>query len=210
MKRFEPLVLLLVGLLGLLWTGLHPYDRFTWLLEVMPILIGFPILILTYERFPLSPLLYRLIFLHALILMTGGYYTYARVPLGFWMQDWFHFSRNHFDRLGHFAQGFVPAILAREILLRRLPLVPGKWLFFLVTSICLAISACYELVEWWVALVAGQSAEAFLGTQGDVWDTQWDMFLALVGAVTAQLFFAGIHDRSLARAVQFERAYQYR
>ena len=136
--------------------------------------------------------------MHALILMLGGHYTYAKVPLGFWMEDWFGFTRNHYDRIGHFAQGFVPALVAREILLRRSPLERGKWLFFIVTSICLAVSACYEFVEWGAALAGGSSADAFLGTQGDVWDTQWDMFMALIGALTAQLVFARVQDRQIA------------
>jgi len=199
MKR-EPLLLLAVAAASLAISGIHPYDRATWLLEVAPVLIGVPVLIATYRRFPLSPVLYRLILVHALILIVGGYYTYARVPLGFWIQDMVGLSRNHYDRIGHLAQGFVPAILAREILLRRSPLVRGKWLFFIVVSICLAFSAVYELVEWWYAVLAGgEAAAAFLGTQGDVWDAQWDMFLALIGSVAAQLLLAKVHDRSITR-----------
>jgi putative membrane protein len=152
-----------------------------------------------YRRFPLTPLLYTLLAVHALILMVGGHYTYARVPLGFWAQDLFGFARNHYDRLGHFAQGFIPAMLVREILVRTSPLRPGRWLFVLVTAVCLAFSACYEFIEWWTALAGGESAEAFLGTQGDVWDTQWDMFLALIGAITAQLVLSKVHDRALRR-----------
>lgn len=129
--------------------------------------------------------------------MIGGHYTYARVPLGFWIQEIFNFSRNHYDRLGHFAQGFIPAILAREILLRRSPLVPGKWLFFIVVSICLAFSAFYEFIEWWTAMIEGEAAEAFLGTQGDPWDTQWDMFFALIGSITALLLLSKSHDKAL-------------
>jgi putative membrane protein len=193
------LLLLGVGALALVISGLQPHDRVTWVLEVFPIFIGVPILIATRRRFPLTPLLYILIFIHALILMLGGHYTYARVPLGFWIQDLFDLSRNHYDRIGHFAQGFVPAILAREILLRKTPLRPGGWLFFLVASVCLAFSACYEFFEWWSALIGGSAADAFLGTQGDVWDTQWDMFLALVGALTAQLLLSRLHDRQLTR-----------
>ena len=194
----EPLVLLGVGLAALAWSGLHPHDRFTWLLEVAPILIAAPVLVATRRRFPLTPLAYRLIFVHALILMLGGHYTYAEVPLGFWVRDAFSLARNHYDRLGHFAQGFVPAIVAREILIRQTPLRPGRWLFFLVTCVCLSVSAVYELVEWWTALATGEAATAFLGTQGDPWDTQWDMFLALLGALTAQLTVARVHDRQLA------------
>ena len=186
-------------MLALVVSGIRPYDRVTWILEVFPIFIGAPILIATRRRFPLTPLLYVLIFLHALILMLGGHYTYARVPLGFWIQDLLDLGRNHYDRLGHFAQGFVPAILAREVLLRKTPLRPGGWLFFLVTSVCLAFSAFYEFTEWWAAMLGGSAADAFLGTQGDVWDTQWDMFLALTGAITSQLLLGRLHDRQLAR-----------
>jgi len=164
-------------------------------------LLGAPILVASYSSLPLSPLLYRLLFLHAVILMVGGHYTYARVPIGFWVQDVLDLSRNHYDRLGHFAQGFVPAILTRELLLRLSPLRRGRWLFFLVVCVCLAFSALYELVEWWVALIGGASAEAFLGTQGDVWDTQWDMFLALVGSISAQALLWKLHDDSMAAVV---------
>jgi len=194
----EPAVLLGVGLALLAWSGLRPHDHFTWLLETAPIFIGVPVLVATRRRFPLTPLAYRLIFVHALILMAGGHYTYAEVPLGDWVKDALGLARNDYDRLGHFAQGFVPAILAREILLRRTPLRRGGWLFFLVTCVCLAISACYELVEWWTAVATGEAATAFLGTQGDPWDTQWDMFTALVGALTAQLTLARVHDRELS------------
>jgi putative membrane protein len=195
--RREPLVLLCLTGIALVSSGIDPYDRITWWLEVMPVLIGAPLLVATASRFPLTPLLYRLIFLHALILILGGHYTYARVPVGFWVQDWLELSRNHYDRLGHLAQGFVPAILAREILLRRSPLRPGRWLFFLCVSVCLAFSAFYELIEWWAALIWGGPAESFLATQGDVWDTQADMFLALVGAVASQLLLGRRHQRQL-------------
>lgn len=198
----EPLVLLAIAVGGLFITGLNPADRMTWVLEVAPVLIGIPLAVRTFGQFPLTPLLYRLIFLHSLVLMLGGHYTYANVPLGFWMQDLFHFSRNHYDRIGHFMQGFVPAILAREVLIRRSPLRPGKWLFFLVVCICLSFSALYELIEWWSALILGQGADAFLGTQGDAWDTQWDMFLALIGAITAQVVLSRLHDRELGRSIQ--------
>ena len=195
----EPLVLLAVGGVALALSAIRPHDTFTWFLEVAQVLIGVPVLWATYRRFPLTPLLYRLLLVHALILILGGHYTYAEVPLGFWVRDALGLARNHYDRLGHFAQGFVPAILAREILIRRSPLRPGKWLFFLVCSVCLAFSACYEFIEWWTALLTGENATAFLGTQGDPWDTQWDMFLALLGAITAQLILARIHDRQLER-----------
>ena len=197
-KRY-PLTLVLSVLVALVISGLAPHDRTTWWLEIFPILIGIPILVATYRRFPLTPLLYTLLAVHALILMVGGHYTYAQVPLGFWVQDLLGFARNHYDRLGHFAQGFIPAILVREVLLRTSPLRPGRWLFVLVTAVCLAFSACYEFIEWWTAVAGGDSAEAFLGTQGDVWDTQWDMFCALIGAVTAQLLLSRVHDRALGR-----------
>jgi putative membrane protein len=198
MKAYLATLVAIVGL-ALVWSRIGPYDRTTWWLEVFPVLIGAPLLLLTARRFPLTPLTYTLLAIHALILIVGGHYTYARVPLGFWVQDLFGLARNHYDRLGHFAQGFVPAILARELLLRTSPLRPGRWLFVLVTATCLAFSACYELFEWWSALAGGEAAEAFLGTQGDVWDTQWDMFLALLGAVVSQLLLARVHDRSLGR-----------
>jgi putative membrane protein len=199
MKRMEPVVLLVVGIIALVVSRIGALEPGTWVLEVFPIFIAVPILVATARRFPLTPLVYRLVFVHALILMLGGHYTYAKVPLGFWVQDALHLARNHYDRLGHFAQGFVPAIVVREILLRRSPLVRGKWLFFLVTCVCLAVSAGYEFIEWAAALLGGSSAESFLGTQGDVWDTQWDMFVALIGALSAQLLLARVHDRQLAR-----------
>lgn len=197
--RREPLVLLALALIALVLSGIGPKDRFTWFLEVAPVLIGVPILLATARRFPLTPLLQRLLFLHALILMVGGHYTYAEVPLGEWAKGAFGFARNHYDRLGHFAQGFVPAILAREILLARTTLRPGAWLATLVTAVCLAFSALYELIEWAMALATGEAATAFLGTQGDVWDTQWDMFLALCGALLAQVLLSRLHDRQVAR-----------
>jgi putative membrane protein len=201
-KSYEPLVLLAAGLTALVISGIRPYDRITWVMEVFPVLLGAPILIATYRRFPLTPLLYRLLLLHALILILGGHYTYARVPLGFWVQDLLNLGRNHYDRLGHLAQGFIPAILAREVLLRKSPLVPGKWLFFLVVCVCLAFSAMYELIEWCTAIIFGEAADSFLGTQGDVWDTQWDMFFALVGSIIAQLVLASCHDRALGKLGQ--------
>lgn len=196
--RREPALLLAAALLALVVSGIGPYERGTWLMEVFPILLAAPLLVATRRRFPLTPLVCRLLFLHALILVVGGHYTYARVPLGAWVQDALGLARNHYDRLGHFAQGFVPAMVAREVLIRRSPLKPGRWLAFLVTCVCLAISASYEFIEWWSALIGGESATDFLGTQGDPWDTQWDMFMALVGAVTAQLTLTRIHDRELA------------
>jgi putative membrane protein len=193
-----PLALLAAGVVLLALSAIHPYDMATWWMEVFPIFIAVPILAATYRRFPLTPLVYTLIFIHAGILMLGGHYTYARVPLGYWIQQALGFSRNPYDRIGHFAQGFVPALIAREILLRRTPLVSGGWLFFIVCSICLAISACYEFVEWWAALLGGSAAADFLGTQGDVWDTQWDMLMALIGSVVAQVTLARVHDRQLS------------
>jgi putative membrane protein len=182
-RRREPAVLLGALAICLALSAVGAHDRFTWLLEVAPIFLGVPVLVATYRRFPLTPLAYRLIFVHALILMVGGHWTYAEVPLGYWMKDLFGFARNHYDRIGHFAQGFVPAILAREILLRKTPLRSGGWIFFLVTCVCLAISACYEFIEWGTAVVTGSKADAFLGTQGDPWDTQWDMLWALIGGL---------------------------
>lgn len=201
MHRREPLVLLACCVVLLTLSGIAPRDRVVWLLEVAPVLVAVPLLAATYSRFPLTPLLYRLLFLHAVILMVGGHYTYAEVPLGEWARTAFGFARNHYDRIGHLAQGFVPAILVREVLLRRSPLRPGSWLFVLVTSVSLAFSALYELIEWWVATFAGDEGVAFLATQGDPWDTQWDMFLALVGALASQLALARPHDRQLARLI---------
>jgi putative membrane protein len=196
-----PAALLAAGAVLLALSAWHPYDSGTWVMEVFPIFIAVPILLATRRRFPLTDLACTLIFVHACILMLGGHYTYARVPLGFWMQDLWHFSRNHYDRIGHFAQGFVPAIVAREVLIRRTPLGSGGWLFFLVTCVCLAISACYEFVEWWAALIGGAAAADFLGTQGDVWDTQWDMFMAFAGAIAAQVLLSRVHDRRISAAI---------
>ncbi len=195
--RKEPQVLLALVAAALVVSRIGPYDPVTWFLEILPVLIIAPVLVATHRKFPLTPLLYRLLFVHALILILGGHYTYARVPVGYWFQDLLDLSRNHYDRLGHFAQGFVPAILVREVLLRRSPLVRGKWLFFLTVSVCLAFSAFYEFTEWWAAVAGGEGAENFLGTQGDVWDTQWDMFLAFVGAITSQVILSRVHDRQL-------------
>jgi len=197
-RDHEPAGLLAACMTLLVVSGIRPHDRLTWVLEVAPVLLGAPILVATYARFRFTPLVYRLLFVHACILMLGGHYTYAQVPIGFWIQDLCGFARNHYDRVGHFAQGFVPALVVREVLLRRSPLRPGGWLFFLAVCVCLALSAGYEFVEWWAALLGGQAADAFLGTQGDPWDTQWDMFLALVGAITAQVLLARRQDRELA------------
>ena len=184
-------------LVALVISGIKPYDRATWWMEVAPVLIAAPILAATYRHFPLTTLLYCLIAIHALVLILGGAYTYARVPLGFWVQDWFGFERNPYDRIGHFMQGFVPAILAREILLRTHSVRTKKMAAFLSVCVALAFSAFYELLEWWAALALGQGAHEFLGTQGDPWDTQADMFLALIGAASALVLLSGIHDRQV-------------
>lgn len=181
------------------WSAIAPHDRFTWFLEVFPVIIGLPILMLAWPRFPFSRLASFLLLAHAVILMVGGHYTYAEMPLFNWLRDANGLDRNYYDRLGHVAQGFIPAIVVREILLRTSPLKPGKWLFFLVTCVCMAISAFYEMLEWWVALASGSDAVAFLATQGDVWDTQWDMFLAFLGAIAAQLMLSRRHDQSISR-----------
>ncbi len=185
-------------LILLVWSGIGAHETGTWLMEVAPVLLVLPLLLATRERFPLTPLLYALILLHAAVLMLGGHYTYARVPLGFWMQDWFGFTRNHYDRIGHLMQGFVPAIAAREVLLRCTPLKRGAWLFVLVTAVCLGVSAIYELIEWAAAAALGAGADDFLGTQGDPFDTQKDMFCAWLGAMAAQLLLGRWHDRQLA------------
>lgn len=179
------------------WSVIKPHDYFTWFLEVFPVLIVLPLLIATYRKFPFTHLVYVLILLHAIILLVGGHYTYAEMPLFSWLRDYYSWDRNYYDRLGHVAQGFIPAIVTREILLRASPLRSGKWLFFLVVCVCLAASACYEFLEWWVALASGSDAVAFLATQGDIWDTQWDMFLALLGAISAQVLLAKLHDKQM-------------
>ena len=185
--------------LALFVSGLRPFDRLTWLMEVAPVLIAAPILIATHKKFPLTTLLYALIWIHALVLILGGAYSYARVPLGFWLQDLLALERNPYDRIGHFMQGFVPAMLAREILLRTHSVTTRKMAAFLSVCVALAFSAFYELIEWWSALALGQGAEEFLGTQGDPWDTQADVFLALLGAVTGLLVLSKFHDRQLSR-----------
>lgn len=200
-NRLPLLITLLAAMMiALVVSGLQPYDRTTWLMEVAPVLVALPILVATRNRYPLTTLLYVLIFLHALVLILGGAYTYARVPLGFWVQDWFGLSRNPYDKLGHFMQGFVPAMIAREILLRGRFVRGPRMTGFLCICVALAISACYELIEWWAALALGQGAEEFLGTQGDAWDTQSDMFLALIGATVAITTLARAHDEQLRRS----------
>jgi len=185
--------------LALFASGIAPHDRLTWFMEVLPVVIAAPLLVATRRRLPLTALVYLLIAVHGLILVYGGAYTYARTPLGFWLQDLLGFARNPYDRIGHLAQGFVPAMVARELLLRVFGIGGRKILFFLVLCVALAISALYELIEWWAALLIGAEADEFLATQGDVWDTQWDMFLALCGAFAAQLLLGRWHDRQLAR-----------
>jgi putative membrane protein len=198
-RRTPLLVTLLVAtIIALAASGWRPYDRLTWLLEVSPVLIALPLLIATHQRYPLTTLLYVLIFAHALVLILGGAYTSARVPLGNWVQEAFGLSRNPYDKLGHFMQGFVPAMIAREILLRGDHAHGPRMTAFLCICVALAISACYELIEWWSALILGQGADEFLGTQGDPWDTQSDMFLALIGAMSAVLALSRPHDRQLA------------
>lgn len=183
----------------LLWSGIGPFDRMTWWLEVAPALIALPLMVLTFRRFPLSQLVYWLILVHAIVLMIGGHYTYARVPAFDWLKESFDLARNDYDRLGHLMQGFVPAMVAREVLLRASPVGRGPWLPFLVGCFTMAVSACYELVEWGVALVSREAADSFLGTQGDPFDTQSDMFMCLVGTVLALVLLSRLHDRSLAR-----------
>lgn len=198
MKRDRALAGLLAGVvLVFFWSGWFPKDRMTWVLEVFPVAVAVPLLLVTRRRFPMTTLVYSLIAVHATILLVGGKYTYAEVPLFDWIRDAFHLARNHYDRLGHFAQGFVPALVAREILLRKTPLRRGGWLFFLVTCVALAISSVYELVEWSAAATTGSAADAFLGTQGDPWDTQKDMLFAGIGAIAGQLVFAGTQDRQI-------------
>ncbi|MCM1958841.1 DUF2238 domain-containing protein [Acinetobacter modestus] len=195
----------IILILLLLLSGLQPYDRATWLMEVVPVLVVLPILFATYSRFPLTNLLYSLIFLHAIVLIVGGAYTYARVPLGFEIAQWFSLDRNPYDKIGHFMQGFVPAIAAREILIRHQILAKGKMLSFIVICIVLAISATYELIEWAAALALGQGAQEFLGTQGYEWDTQSDMFFALIGAIAALLFLSKWHNQQLNKLISSYR-----
>ena len=193
------LAMLFILSVCLVVSGIHPFDRTTWVLEIFPILIALPILFLTYNKFRLTQLLYFFILIHMLILVLGGAYSYARVPLGFALQDWLHLSRNPYDKIGHFFQGFVPALVAREILVRKKIIHGKKMLAFIITCIVLAISASYELIEWAAALILQQGAEEFLGTQGDMWDTQSDMFLALIGAIVALIGFTKIHDKQIQK-----------
>jgi putative membrane protein len=192
-------ILLLLFATAFVWSLVHPHDYFTWILEVFPAIIGIILIIAVRKRFPLTPLILTLLTIHAVILMIGGHYTYAEVPLGFWMERGFQLARNDYDRIGHFAQGFVPAMVAREILIRRNVVRGRGWRYFIIVSICLAISAAYELLEWRVSIATGSAGDAFLGTQGDVWDTQEDMATALVGALMAPVLLGRLHDRQLAR-----------
>jgi len=199
-SRTRSLALASVALLALLvLSGARPYDRATWLLEVFPVIIALPVMWATYRRFPLTTLLYACIFLHAVVLMVGGAYTYARVPLGFQLADLLHLERNPYDKIGHLFQGFVPALAAREIFIRGRYVRGRRMLAFLVVCVAMAISAVYELIEWLAAVMFGDGAYDFLGTQGDLWDTQADMLFALVGAVVALLLFSRAHDRQLAK-----------
>ena len=193
MKKF----LLAVFVVATIWSVVNPHDMFTWWLESIPAFIGLFIVIVTYKKFPLTNFLYVMLTLHAIVLLVGAHYTYAEVPLFNWIRDEFGFARNHYDRLGHFFQGLVPALIARELLLRTSPLQNGKWLFVIVTLGCLGISSAYELVEWFVSVNTGDKSTAFLGTQGDVWDTQKDMCMALIGAIFAQLIFGVTHNKAL-------------
>lgn len=200
MATNRELLTLLAVLIGVtVWSWIEPFDRPTWWMESLPVFIGLMVLVPTHTRFPLTRLVYYLLFFHAVLLLVGGHYTYARVPFGFWIQDLLDFSRNPYDRLGHIVQGFVPALVAREVFLRKHVLQRGTWLFFLVVCFCLAFSAFYELLEWWTAVFAGDGSIDFLGVQGDIWDAQWDMMLALIGAIAAQVLLGKTHDRQLAK-----------
>ncbi|WP_196138202.1 DUF2238 domain-containing protein [Aliikangiella sp. G2MR2-5] len=190
----------------LIWSGIGPKDQLTWFLEVLPAIIGLVIILATRARFPLTSLLYFLILVHSLVLMVGGHYTYAEVPLGEWCKSWFGWERNNYDKLGHFLQGFVPAILARELFIRHNVVNGNGWRHLFIISVCLGFSAFYELIEWWVALLSDEAADSFLGTQGYIWDTQSDMMYALTGAVTALLTLSQFHNRqlSLLKRADFE------
>ena len=203
------LAVLLCGFaIVLAWSAVHPHDYFTWILEIFPAILALAALAITYSRFQFTSFVYLLITLHACILFVGGHYTYAEVPLFNWIRDHFHLARNDYDRVGHFAQGFVPAFVAREVLLRQKIVLKRGWLFYILLSICLAVSAAYELLEWRVAVGTGSAADAFLGTQGDPWDTQEDMATAVIGALMALLFFSRWHDRIITRIEKKKTASQ--
>lgn len=196
--RREPLLLLVLVAIVFAALGIAPEaDRMTWLLENVPIIIGVPILVATYRTFPFTALTYRLIAVHAIILMVGGYYTYEKVPIGTWISDAFDLGRNHYDRVGHLAQGFIPAMIAREFLIRKSPLRPGGMLNFLVGCYCMAFSACFELFEWWTVVAFGSRSDAYLGSQGDIWDAQWDMFMCLIGATLSLWLLSKLQDRQM-------------
>lgn len=195
-------LLLTIFFLVLLWSGINPHDRFTWILEVFPAVAGLIIVASIYRRFRFSLFAYAGMAIHSVILMIGGKYTYALVPAGFWARDFFGLARNHYDRLGHLAQGFFPAFIIREILLRRNVVKNSRWLNFITVSIALAFSAFYEFIEWWVSLASGSAGDSFLGTQGDIWDTQWDMFLCFIGATLAVSLFSKLHDQSINKVLR--------
>lgn len=203
-EQRKPLLLALLAVwsVALLISGIQPYDRLTWIMEVMPAIVGAVVMGLSWRKFPLTTLLYVAILIHSLILMLGGHYTYARTPLGDWWKEWFGFSRNNYDRLGHLAQGFFPALITREILLRVSPLKVGGWLNFLTITVCMSISVVYEFIEWWAALLLGQGADEFLATQGDIWDTQWDMLLCTIGAIVAVVFVSRIHNAMIDKLLK--------
>lgn len=192
-----PHILLILTILLLIWSGINPTEYFTWFLEVLPAVIGLLVLIFTFNKFQFTPLVYVLIFVHMVILIVGGHYTYAEVPLFDWIKESFHQSRNNYDKLGHFAQGFVPAMIVREILIRKDVVNGRKWLAFIVVSICIAISAVYELIEWLVSVLTGEGGDAFLGTQGYIWDTQSDILYASIGAIWALVLLSKWHDKQL-------------
>ena len=196
----KPVIWIAIFVIALAWSGVAPKDYLTWIMEVLPAVVGAAILWFTRKRFPLTSLTYVLILIHCIILMVGGHYTYPEVPFGDWVRDLFDHSRNNYDKLGHLAQGFVPAIIAREVVIRLMVFNSKRWRDFFIVCLCLAISAFYELIEWWVALLTGEGAHAFLGTQGDLWDTQSDMGMALLGAVLALLILGRLHDRQLQAA----------
>jgi putative membrane protein len=195
-----PTILLTIVLVFWVWSGIKPHDtRLTWVLETFPFMVALPVMLLTYRKFPLTNLTYTLVAIHAMILMLGGHYSYAKVPLGFWMEDWFGWSRNNYDKIGHFMQGLGPAIYVREIVARTSPLKPGKWLGFMSIAVPLAFSALYEIIEWLASLSDPTDTEAFLGTQGYIWDTQTDMFWCLIGSVVGLILFTRLHNKYLSR-----------
>ena len=198
-KRYH-IILLIVVLAFWVWSGIEPQDtRLTWVLETFPFMIALPVMLVTYKRFQLTDLTYTLIAIHAMILMLGGHYSYAKVPLGFWMEEWFGWTRNNYDKIGHLMQGFGPAIYTREIIARTSPLKRGKWLGFMSVAVPLAFSAIYEIIEWLASLTNPTDTEAFLGTQGYIWDTQTDMFLCLIGSILALIFLTKLHNRYLSK-----------